>query len=204
MDQAQARSHFCPVLALPPGPVGLEHLGQPLSRVPGVFLCHCLSCASLSAEGQGWRRSCLTSDSLKWGFTASGWRGWWAESGGKGHQLGLPAQRDRSGGGFGLPCFVTAVPWTVNLYCATFCQLCSSTRKGLVAALPAFPPWRSSPCSAVEMRRNHLSKSSGGGQKLAQGSGLLFPVKKSMELWPASREWGWDKQGGQMTVQLDL
>lgn len=50
--------------------------------------------------------SCLKSAALKWGFTASNWwgNGMRAESGGEGHQLGLPVQGDRSGGGLGLPC----------------------------------------------------------------------------------------------------
>lgn len=35
---------------------------------------------------------------------AGGGNGMRAESGGKGHQLGLPVQRGRSGGGLGLAC----------------------------------------------------------------------------------------------------
>lgn len=53
---------------------------------------------------------------------------------------------------------------------------------GRVCSLPASHPWRSFLGSAVEMRRNRLSKSFEGRERLAQGDGFLFHVTKTSEL----------------------
>lgn len=151
MDQAQACTCFCPVLALPTGP---GWPGAPWSAPVWSAWCLCATASPVlpcllrgRAEGGPVWPVILLNGVLQ--PLAGGGNGMRAESGRKGNQLGLPVQGDRSGGGLGLPCFVTAASWTVSLCCATSCQLCSSTRKGLLPYLPSLlggvlqaQPWK--------------------------------------------------------------
>lgn len=55
------------------------------------------------------------------------------------------------------------------------------------AALPDSPSWRGSLGSAVEMRRNHLSESFGGGERLAQGDEFFIPRGRDIRVVTSSQ-----------------
>lgn len=85
-------------------------------------------------------------------------------------------------------CLVRGTDLVVDWGCPDLCHCCSLGCEFVLryllsavllhqegsAALPSSPPWRSSLGSAVEMRRNHPSKSSGGEERLAQGDGFFI------------------------------
>lgn len=99
-------------------------------------------------------------------------------------------------------CLFRGTDLVVDWACPALCHCCSLGYEFMLccllsavllrqegsAALPASPPWRGSVGSAVEMRRNHLSKSFGGGERLAQGDGFFIPCWEDIRVVTSIQE----------------